>query len=93
MNTKPKLCQNQALTLDSIGNPLSLDTMFFPFYLFCCQHQKSAHKTYQEHKLAHLKAMRDGLEAHLASVNAAIETIEGQLQREETTTAEGQSAS
>jgi hypothetical protein len=66
--------------------------MFFPFYMLCCG-QKSAHKTYQEHKLAQLKAMRDSLEAHLASVNAAIETIEAQLQREAAAAPESQSAS
>jgi hypothetical protein len=60
--------------------------MFFPFYMFCCGHQHATHKTHQEHKLAYLKAMRDSMEAHLASVNAAIETIEGQLRREESTT-------
>ncbi|MEO0455110.1 MAG: hypothetical protein AAF152_00820 [Cyanobacteria bacterium P01_A01_bin.114] len=56
--------------------------MFFPFYMLCCGSKQTARKTYQEHKLTYLKSVKDSLETQLASVSAAIETIEGQLQQD-----------
>ncbi|MEM8807141.1 MAG: hypothetical protein AAGF01_14050 [Cyanobacteria bacterium P01_G01_bin.38] len=62
--------------------------MFFPFYMMCCGSKQTARKTYQEHKLEYLKSVKDSLETHLASVNAAIVTIEGQLQQSVPSTTE-----
>jgi hypothetical protein len=56
----------------------------FPFWeILCCGNEPSSHRTYQERKLKFLKGMRDELEARLAGLNAAIETIERQLSRED----------
>ena len=49
--------------------------MFFPF---CLPHYPYSRRDYQQHKLEFLKASRDSLEARLAAVNAAIETVERQ---------------
>lgn len=55
----------------------------FPFWGNPCWGAESvSHKTYQERKLKFLKRMRDELEARLAGLNAAIETIERQLSQE-----------
>lgn len=58
----------------------------FPFFgkSFCgwdCEPQ--SRKTHQENKLKFLKWMRDDLETRLAGLNAAISTIERQLNQEE----------
>ncbi|MEO1400276.1 MAG: hypothetical protein AAFV72_03365 [Cyanobacteria bacterium J06635_1] len=62
--------------------------MFFPFYMMCCGSKQTARKTYQAHKLEYLKSVKDSLETQLASVNAAIETIEGQVQQQTASAAE-----
>ena len=52
--------------------------MFFPF----CHSNTSpqeAYRQHQEHKLAFMKAMRNGLETRLAALNAAIASVESQL--------------
>jgi hypothetical protein len=56
----------------------------FPFFLnsSCCGGTTSR-EDYQAHKLKFLKWMRDDLETRLAGLNAAIETIERQISREE----------
>ncbi len=56
----------------------------FPFWGNpCWSHEPSSRRTYQERKLKFLKWIRDDLEARLAGLNAAIETIERQLSQEE----------
>ncbi|MEO0948996.1 MAG: hypothetical protein AAFY11_12795 [Cyanobacteria bacterium J06641_5] len=50
--------------------------MFFPF---CLSLQQSSYKDYRRQKLKQLKAFRDMLETRLAATNAAIETVERQL--------------
>jgi hypothetical protein len=56
----------------------------FPFWeILCCGSEPSSRRTYQERKLKFLKGMRDDLETRLAGLNAAIETIEHQLSRED----------
>lgn len=54
--------------------------MFFPF---CLPHHLHSRRDYQRYKLEFLKASRDSLEARLAAVNAAIETIERQTAQPE----------
>ncbi len=44
---------------------------------------QEAYRQHQAHKLAFMKAMRDGLETRLAALNAAIASIEGQLEGEQ----------
>ena len=59
--------------------------MFFPWCggnPFCSPDSKSS-KNYRKHQLDFLKWVKDSLETRLAAVNAAIESIEGQLNRDE----------
>jgi hypothetical protein len=60
--------------------------MFQFWETFCCSNEPSSRRTYQERKLKFLKVMRDELEARLAGLNAAIETIERQISREDSST-------
>jgi uncharacterized small protein (DUF1192 family) len=56
----------------------------FPFWCGPCGGSEPlSHKNYRENKLKFLKVIRDELEARLAGLNAAIETIERQLSRED----------
>lgn len=56
----------------------------FPFWeMLCCGQEPGSRRSYQERKLKFLKGMRDELEARLAGLNAAIETIERQLSRDD----------
>ena len=56
----------------------------FPFFgLNCCSDDICSPKAFQERRLKFLKWMRDDLEARLAGLNAAIETIERQISRED----------
>ena len=57
--------------------------MFFFWGSPCGYSQPTSGREYRERKLQFLKWMRDELEARLAGLNAAIETIERQLSREE----------
>jgi len=52
--------------------------MFFPFCHSNVSPQE-AYRQHQEHKLAFMKAMRDGLATRLAALNAAIASVESQL--------------
>lgn len=55
----------------------------FPFWgTPCWGAEPMSRKAYQERKLKFLKWMRDDLETRLAGVNAAIETIERQVNEE-----------
>lgn len=55
----------------------------FPFFgTTCWGYEPTTHRTYQERKLHFLKWMRDDLETRLAGLNAAIETLERQLNRD-----------
>ncbi len=57
----------------------------FPFFNPCWNWDNSSassRKAYQERKLEFLKWMRDDLETRLAGLNAAIETVERQLNQE-----------
>lgn len=57
----------------------------FPFWGSTCWGEESvSRRTYQERKLRFLKWMRDDLETRLAGVNAAIATIERQVNQEST---------
>lgn len=51
---------------------------------FCCQpntgHQTKSRENYRQHQLEFLKMIQDHLEAGLAAVSAAINTIEAQVQ-------------
>lgn len=59
----------------------------FPFWgNTCCGTEPMSRKAYQERKLQFLKWMRDDMETRLAGLNAAIETLERQISREEPTT-------
>ena len=58
----------------------------FPFFTYsCCNSQTASPKAHKERKLKFLKWIRDDLETRLAGINAAISTLEGQIDREETT--------
>ncbi|VEP17862.1 conserved hypothetical protein [Hyella patelloides LEGE 07179] len=58
----------------------------FPFMTYNgCNSQSHSPKAHKERKLKFLKWMRDDLETRLAGLNAAISTLESQLEREETT--------
>lgn len=57
----------------------------FPFFgNSCWAYEPTSRRTYQEQKLQFLKRMRDDLETRLAALSAAIETVERQLNQEET---------
>ena len=59
----------------------------FPFWGNTCYGtEPMSRKAYQERKLQFLKWMRDDMETRLAGLNAAIETLERQINREEPTT-------
>ncbi|WP_207223309.1 hypothetical protein [Leptolyngbya iicbica] len=55
-----------------LGGELMFLSCFFP--------DEETRKQYRAHKISMLKAMRDSLEARLAALNAAIETLERQQQ-------------
>ena len=50
-------------------------------YPFCGSNSASA-RSYRENQLQFLKWVRDSLETRLAAVNAAITSLEGQLNRD-----------
>ncbi|MEQ8757140.1 MAG: hypothetical protein RID09_26935 [Coleofasciculus sp. G1-WW12-02] len=59
----------------------------FPFWNWdnaCCGGEPVSRKTSLERKLKFLKAMRGDLEIRLAGLNAAIGTIEEQLNQDDT---------
>ncbi|MEA5592832.1 hypothetical protein [Rivularia sp. UHCC 0363] len=57
----------------------------FDFWMnSCCGTDSFSTKRHRENKLQFLKFMRDNVEARLAALNAAIETIERQLTRSDT---------
>jgi hypothetical protein len=52
----------------------------FPFWVNpCCQSGSMTQKSSRQHQLEFLKWMRDSLETRLAAVNAAIATMERQM--------------
>ncbi len=56
----------------------------FPFFnAFDNNQQKCSPKVHKERKLKFLKWVRDDLETRLAGVNAAISTLENQIERDE----------
>jgi hypothetical protein len=58
----------------------------FPFWTTnCCDSQAYSPKAHKERRLKFLKWMRDDLETRLSGLNAAISTLEEQINREETT--------
>lgn len=58
----------------------------FPFWgNVCWEAEPVSRKTYQERRLKFLKWMRDDLETRLAGTNAAIDTIERQLNQDDAT--------
>lgn len=55
----------------------------FPFWMnACCHSGSTTHRAHRQHQLEFLKWMRDGLETRLAAVNAAIATMERQMDEE-----------
>ncbi|MGQ9871668.1 MAG: hypothetical protein ACUVQO_12855 [Leptodesmis sp.] len=55
----------------------------FPFWMnFCCHSGSMTQKSHRQHQLDFLKWMRDNLETRLAAVNAAIATMERQMNEE-----------
>jgi hypothetical protein len=55
----------------------------FPFWMNpCCNSSSLSQKSYRQHQLEFLKWMRDSLETRLAAVNAAITTMERQMNEE-----------
>jgi hypothetical protein len=59
----------------------------FPFWGNpCCGYEPWADKEYKKRQLRFLKMLRDGLEARLAGLNAAIATVEQQISQEDSTT-------
>jgi hypothetical protein len=59
----------------------------FPFWGNACwTSEPVSRKTYQERKLRFLKWMRDDLETRLAGINAAITTIERQINEDDPAT-------
>ncbi|MBW4549604.1 MAG: hypothetical protein KME35_00525 [Aphanocapsa sp. GSE-SYN-MK-11-07L] len=58
----------------------------FPFWMSSCCHSSTiSQRSYRQHQLEFLKWMRDGLETRLAAVNAAIATMERQINEENPT--------
>jgi len=56
----------------------------FPFWSNpCYSAEPVSYKTRQERKLQFLKSVRDSLEARLAAVNAAVATIERQMEQQD----------
>ncbi|WP_421658151.1 hypothetical protein [Leptothermofonsia sp. ETS-13] len=56
----------------------------FPFWNNpCWMGEPMSRKAYQERKLRFLRWMRDDLETRLAGLNAAIETIERQINQDD----------
>ena len=59
----------------------------FPFWGNACwTSEPVSRKTYQERKLRFLKWMRDDLETRLAGINAAITTVERQINEDDPAT-------
>jgi hypothetical protein len=55
----------------------------FPFWMNpCCHPGTTTQQSYRQHQLEFLKWMRDSLETRLAAVNAAIDTMERQMNQE-----------
>ena len=57
--------------------------MFFPWYKSCFHPEYNSPSSWRQHRLKFLKFLRDDLEARLAAINAAIETLERQNSQEE----------
>ena len=56
----------------------------FPFWTYSCGNSHATSpKAHKERKLKFMKWIRDDLETRLAGINAAISTLESQLDREE----------
>ena len=56
----------------------------FPFWTYSCGNSQNDYpKAHKERKLKFMKWIRDDLETRLAGLNAAISTLESQLDREE----------
>jgi hypothetical protein len=72
--------QNPALLLGSIQR-----LTMFPFWgNYCYGGETISRKSRLQHKLKFLTWMRDDLESKLAGINAAIDTIRQQIEREDT---------
>jgi hypothetical protein len=55
----------------------------FPFWMNpYCHSGSMSQQSYRQHKLEFLKQMRDSLETRLAAVNAAIDTMERQMNQD-----------
>lgn len=58
------------------------------FFSWCggnpfCSPDSTSSKSYRKHQLDFLKWVKDSLETRLAAVNAAIESVENQLNRDD----------
>lgn len=62
--------------------------MFLPWETICCGKSSMSRRSYNEKRLKFLQWLRDDLEARLAGINAAIATVERQINEDpEATTA------
>jgi hypothetical protein len=57
---------------------------FLPWETICCSKKSYSRRSYNEGRLKFLQWMRDDLEAKLAGVNAAIQTVERQVNEDDT---------
>jgi len=61
--------------------------MFLPWETICCGSKSSySRRSYNERRLKFLQWMRDDLEAKLAGINAAIQTVERQISEDDSST-------
>ncbi|ELR99016.1 hypothetical protein [Gloeocapsa sp. PCC 73106] len=58
--------------------------MFLPWETICCSKDFMSRRNYNERRLKFLQWMRDDLEARLAGINAAIQTVERQINEDDT---------
>ena len=56
--------------------------MFPPFCCDSSSNPSQRHRQHQERKLAMLRSWRDGLERQLAAINASINTLKEQMERD-----------
>lgn len=59
---------------------------FLPWETICCSKKSCSRRSYNEGRLKFLQWMRDDLEAKLAGINAAIQTVERQISEDDTPT-------
>lgn len=87
--TTPEAKHSPNDLIDSTGWRRDLPSdMLPPFCASSCQSTDWRHK-HQKRKLEMLRFWRDGIERQLAAINAAISTLEGQIERDQPTVTQG----